>query len=203
MKPKPLSKDDILRAMRFTQSGHAAARYLGVSYQHYRPWAKLYKDDETGLSLFALQKNQSGVGIAKRLKNTVRRPDLRQIITKGTGWEAYSASKMKEALIFEGYLREECYKCGHHESRVSDGRHPVILNHKDGNKVNWLLTNLEMLCYNCTFLYGGHSQAGVDVFANHHIEAIETTNEYGKGPKVVDEELNEAQLENMRALGIL
>ena len=41
--PKPLSKEDILRAMRFTKSNRAAARYLGVSYQHYKPWAKQYK----------------------------------------------------------------------------------------------------------------------------------------------------------------
>jgi len=30
---------------------------------------------------------------------------------------------------------------------------PVILNHKDGNKLNYHLDNLEFLCYNCSFLY--------------------------------------------------
>jgi len=43
---KPFTRDDILRAMRFTRSNRAAARYLGCSYQHFKPYAKLYKVDE-------------------------------------------------------------------------------------------------------------------------------------------------------------
>jgi molybdenum-dependent DNA-binding transcriptional regulator ModE len=52
---KPLSKEDILRAMRFTKSNRAAAKYLGCSYQHYKPYAKLHKDEETGLKILLKQ----------------------------------------------------------------------------------------------------------------------------------------------------
>ena len=52
-KAKPLSKEQILAAQAKTKSNMAAARYLHVSYQHYKKWAKLYK-------LFAGHKNQSG-----------------------------------------------------------------------------------------------------------------------------------------------
>ena len=41
--PKILSREDILRAMRLTKSNRAAAKYLGCSYQHYKPYAKLFK----------------------------------------------------------------------------------------------------------------------------------------------------------------
>jgi hypothetical protein len=81
--PKPLSKEDILRAMRFTKSNRAAARYLGVSYQHYKPWAKRYKindGDIDSLSLFELHKNQSGKGIPKFLPNRRKEPNVKNIV---------------------------------------------------------------------------------------------------------------------------
>ena len=40
--PKPLSKAQILAAQAKTQSNMAAARYLHVSYQHYKRYAKMY-----------------------------------------------------------------------------------------------------------------------------------------------------------------
>ena len=41
-KAKPLSKAQILAAMAKTKSNMSAARYLHVSYQHYKKWAKNY-----------------------------------------------------------------------------------------------------------------------------------------------------------------
>ena len=52
---KYYSKTDLLRAMRFTKSVKAAARYLGCSYQHVKPYFKMYKvddDDINSLTLF-------------------------------------------------------------------------------------------------------------------------------------------------------
>ena len=66
MKPKPLTKEHILLAMRMTKSNKAAAKYLGVSYIHYKMWAKRYHEVEEGRSLFEAHKNQSGKGIPKR-----------------------------------------------------------------------------------------------------------------------------------------
>ena len=42
-KPKPLSKEMIVAAQANTKSNMAAARYLHVSYQHYKRYAKMYK----------------------------------------------------------------------------------------------------------------------------------------------------------------
>jgi len=39
-KAKPLSKQQILAAVNKTKSNRAASRYLGVSYIHYKKWAK-------------------------------------------------------------------------------------------------------------------------------------------------------------------
>jgi len=77
---KPLSKDQILNAMEKTMSNMAAARYLHVSYQHYKKWAKNYDSDVEGKSLFDVHKNQQGKGIPKFLKLSSNEPDLIDII---------------------------------------------------------------------------------------------------------------------------
>ena len=62
-KPKPLTKEMILAAMNKTKSNRAAARYLNVSYQHYKKWAKNFRtndNDPNSLTLFESHKNQSG-----------------------------------------------------------------------------------------------------------------------------------------------
>ena len=151
--PKPLSKEDILRAMKFTKSNRAAARYLGVSYQHYKPWAKLYKLEDEGLTLFELHKNQSGKGIPKFLPNRRKDPNVKDIVETGTGWESFTPEKIKSRLIAEAYLKDECYQCGFNERRVTDYKTPLLLHFKDGNKCNYLLDNLDLQCYNCYFLY--------------------------------------------------
>jgi hypothetical protein len=64
-KPKVLTKEQILAAQARTKSNFAAARYLHVSYPHYKKYAKTYTDSETGKTLFEMHLNQSGKGIPK------------------------------------------------------------------------------------------------------------------------------------------
>ena len=49
-KAKPLSKELVLAAINKTKSNKAAARYLNVSYIHYKKWARLYDATEEGYS---------------------------------------------------------------------------------------------------------------------------------------------------------
>ena len=195
--PKPLSKEDIQRAMRFTKSNRAAARYLGVSYQHYKPWAKQYKindGDIESLSLFELHKNQSGKGIPKFLPNRRKDPNVKEIIETGTGWESFTPDKIKSRLIAEAYLKDECYSCGFSERRITDYKSPLLLRFKDDNKCNYLLKNLELYCYNCYFLYVA------DPLTQNQIRHIEDNTEV----KTVAHEwdLSPEQIENMKALGL-
>ncbi len=58
MRQKILTKSDIEKAIRHTLSNRAAARYLGCSYTHYKMYAKMFTDEQTGKSLFESHKNQ-------------------------------------------------------------------------------------------------------------------------------------------------
>jgi hypothetical protein len=146
-----VSKEEILAAMKATKSNQAAARYIGCNYYHYRKYAKLYTELETGKSLFEAHKNQSGLGIPVYRKN--KGINLERVLRGEVDISNFSPQKLKHKLISTNILQERCYNCGFNESRVIDNRIPLILNFKDNNKKNWKSDNIQFLCYNCTFLY--------------------------------------------------
>lgn len=192
-KAKPLGKELILAAMAKTKSNMAAARFLNVSYQHYKKWAKLY-DSETHDSLFSEHKNQSGKGIPKFLRVGGKEPALLDLIEGRANSSSFSPEKIKYRLITEGYLEEKCSQCGFQERRVLDYKMPLLLHFKDNNKKNYKLDNIEMLCYNHYFLTVG------DIFSNKQIEGIEDHKPVNQGK--VDWEIDDYHLQRLKELGL-
>jgi hypothetical protein len=195
MQPKPLAKSDIERAMAMTKSNRAGARYLHVSYIHYKKYAKNYTD-ENGITLFDKHKNQSGKGIAKFLTNKGKEPALKDIIEGRVPIDSYTPEKLKNRLIQESYLQECCSKCQFAERRVVDYKVPLVLNFKDGNKKNWTLENLELLCYNHYFLYVGN------IFTDKQIQHLEDYNPSTFESKV-DWEMDDYYKEHLQQLGVI
>ena len=128
----------ILAAMAKTKSNRAASRYLNVSYIHYKGYAKMYIDKETGKSLFEKHKNQCGKGIPKFLKGQGKEPALIDIIEGRIDPSSFAPEKIKYRLITEGHLDEECGHCKFSERRVTDYKIPLILHFKDKNKQNYI-----------------------------------------------------------------
>jgi hypothetical protein len=195
---KTFTKSQIETAMRYTKSVRAAAKYLGCSYQHLKPFMKALKVDESdpnSLTLFDIHKNQTGKGIPKYLPNKRKEPNVKRLFEEGIGYESFTPTKIKTRGIAEGYLKDECYTCGCSERRVTDYKTPTLLNFKDGNKSNYLIDNLEILCYNCYFLYVADPLTPDDI---RHVEdnttVKATPHDWG---------LDEDALDNMRALGLL
>ena len=194
-RPKPITKEMCLRAMRVTKSNRAASRYLGCSYQHYKKYAKLYEATEEGFkTLFDQHKNQSGKGIPKFLKSKGKEPALLDIIEGRIDVSSFNPDKIKYRLIEEGYLEEKCSQCGFCERRVLDYKMPLLLNFKDKNKKNWNLDNLEMLCYNHFFLTVG------DIFTDKQIEGMETHKTTYESK--VDWEVDDYHLQRLKELGL-
>ena len=133
MKKKLLTKDQILRAMKYTKSNMAAARFLGCSCPHYKEYAKLYKNEE-GKTLFEIHLNREGKGISKHLYKKKDITPIMDILEGRVDVSNYSPKELKERLIHEALIKEECYCCEFKERRVLDYKVPLILNFKDGNK---------------------------------------------------------------------
>ncbi len=193
---KPISKEMCLAAMNKTKSVKAAARYLNCSYQHLKKYMKLYNDEETGQTLFDKHKNQSGKGIPKFLSSKGKEPALLDIIEGRVDASSFSPEKIKYRLIAEGYLEEECSKCGFKERRVTDYKVPLILNFKDKNKKNYNKENIHFLCYNCYFLYIDN------VFTENDIKQLEDHVPLNKTTEAINFELDDYHMQRLKELGL-
>ena len=187
--PKPLSKEQIIAAQAKTLSNMAAARYLHVSYQHYKKWAKLYK-------LFESHKNQAGVGVPKFLKGSKKMPHMVEIIEGRIAASHFDPNKLKYALIEQGYLPEECSICSFKERRVLDYKIPLLLHFKDKNNNNYSLDNVQLLCYNHYFLQVG------DIFNAKDEKQIESQQEHYGTSEVINFEIDDYHLQRLKELGL-
>ena len=188
-KAKPLSKEQIVAAQAKTKSNMAAARYLHVSYQHYKRYAKLYK-------LFEGHKNQSGKGIPKFLKGPKKMPHMLEIIEGRIAASSFDPNKLKYALIEQGYLSEECTICKFKERRVLDYKIPLLLHFQDGNSNNYSLDNVQLLCYNHYFLTVG------DIFNSKDVKQIESKQEHFGTSEKVEWEVDDYHLQRLKELGL-
>jgi hypothetical protein len=186
----------ILRAMKHTKSNMSAARYLGCSYPHYKEYAKLYKNEE-GQTLFEAHLNRQGRGISKHLYKKQDLTPIMDILEGRVDISNYKPVEIKDRLIHESLLAEG-NKCGFNERRVVDYKVPLILNFKDGNKKNWKLENLELLCYNCYFLNVGN------VWSDNQLQQMEDYNQKNKfnNDPEPDWEMDKSHIEHLKSLGL-
>ena len=189
-----ITKEQLLNAMKMTKSNMACARYLGISYMHYSRYAKSYIDEETGKTLFDLHKNQSGKGIRKFLGG--KDLDLEALMSGELFVKSLNVNRYKDKLIQEGYIEEKCNSCGFNEQRVNDYKAPLLVHFKDGNKMNWKIENIELLCYNCYFLQIG------DVFNTKQIKHIEEDAPVKKDDQI-DWEMDDNMLEHFKDIGLV
>ena len=191
---KIITKEQLLHAQKMTKSNMSAARFLGISYEHYKRYAKSYIDEETGKTLFDKHLNPMGKGIRKHLGG--KDPDLKQLMNGELFVKSYNLNKYKDRLIQEGYIEECCNSCGFNEQRVNDYKAPLLVHFKDKNKMNWKIENLELLCYNCYFLYIG------DVFNEKQVKHIEEDSPVTKNDQV-DWEMDENMLQHFKDIGLV
>lgn len=196
---KPISKEDCLRAMKYTRSVKSAARYLNCSYQHLKKFMKEYKDAETGVSLFDMHKNQCGKGIPKFMSHTPfgrKQPAIEDIVNGKVDPSSFSPEKLKFRLIEGGYMIEQCYWCSYDQKREVDGKTPLIMFFKDGHKNNYQDGNCQLSCYNCYFLRINN------VFTERDIESLESHQTIYKTTEMIDFQLDDYQTQRLKELGL-
>lgn len=138
----PLTKNEILEAQKHTKSNAEAARYLGVSGERYKRYAKIY-------GIYDQHANPRGVGVAKGYAVKPNSIPLEEVFENKHPY--YNMSKLKYRMIARHLLVEECSLCGYCERRLTDGKVPLVLTFKDGKR-DFTVSNLHLLCYNCTFI---------------------------------------------------
>jgi hypothetical protein len=143
--PHILLEGEILAAQSISKCETEAAVKLGVSFMTYRKYAMMY-------GLYGRIKNMAGLGISKPIKNEDGGKYPLNKILEGR-FPNYSTGRLKVRLIRAKRMEERCDRCGFCEHRISDSSVPLLLNYKDGNNKNKKKENLELLCYNCYYLF--------------------------------------------------
>ena len=140
-----LTKKMIEDAQNSTKSAAEASRWLSVSYNTYKKWAKYY-------NIFDNLKNQSGKGISKKRFNY--KVEIKDILDNKI--PEYPDRLFKKRLIDEGLFQEECSVCGWNESRLTDNKVCLHLDYVDNNDKNKSYDNLRLICTNCYFTNVGN-----------------------------------------------
>ena len=136
-----VSKSKVVWAINETQSMRQASQLLGLAYNTFKKYAKLY---EVWAPL------ETNAGIPQRSSGGLKPAELEDIFAGKN--PSYSSTKLLHRCFREGYLAEECSNCGHDEYRASDMTKPLMLDYLDDNQSNKELSNLRVLCYNCYYL---------------------------------------------------
>jgi hypothetical protein len=140
-----LLESEIMAAQSISKTEAEAGRKLGVSFMTYRKYAKMY-------GLYGRCANAAGKGTNKPVRNEdAGKYPLNQIL-EGK-FPNYSTNRLKTRMLRCNRIEKKCNKCGFSEQRISDYQVPLLLNYIDGNAKNKLRENVELICYNCYYLY--------------------------------------------------
>jgi len=143
---QPIMESQIRAAQEKSKSAMEAARTLGISYNTYKKYAKMY-------GIFENLKNPFGVGIQRKVGIRNNKYHIEDLID-GKHLK-YPLHKFKNKLFDSGYIPKVCGSCGFSEERVTDNKMPLLIDFLDGNLNNRKLENIRPLCYNCFFLLVG------------------------------------------------
>jgi 5-methylcytosine-specific restriction endonuclease McrA len=195
-----LTEDDIRRAMEVSDSALKAAKYLKVSYTTFKRHARKHKDQLTGKTLWELFKDKN-VNV-KREKIVIDRKKGRnwnKLLREGQKPTKDRIGRLKAVLIRKEKLKHKCNRCNYSTPRQEDNKIPLMLYFRNGDKSDWRLENLELVCYNCAFVYS------LDFFKSSLIDRVEAgllTDEYDRTEIKAFNQLDDFYMDYMKELGV-
>jgi len=146
-----ITKKMIEDAQSQTKSNSAASRWLGINYLTFRKYAKIY-------GLWEANLNPHGFGIKKGY-GKYRKP-LDEILAKKNRKNRLSSKYLKNRLIGEKWVEEECTSCAYNEMVLGKDHVYLRLDFADGDRDNYDMSNLRLLCPNCFLSFNGWFPSG-------------------------------------------
>lgn len=163
---RPLLKSEIEDVQKQTPFVAAQARLLNVSYSTIRKYSELY-------GIFNPKPNEKG---KRNLFDANRGKYHLKDILDGK-YPDISDWTVKDKLVRSGTFPACCNICGYDKRRITDKKICLLVDHKDGNRKNFSLENLQLLCLNCTFECGrGYIRRGKHTVDADWIQGAEWDN---------------------------
>ena len=129
-----IDKENFIKICNESLTMSEASRKLGLHFNTFKRYA---------IEFNCWQPNPAGKGMKK--KPSPKRIPTDKILNGE--YPDYQTFKLKNRLFSEGYKERKCEKCG---LTMWNGLPiPLELHHKDGNRTNHKLDNIEILCLNC------------------------------------------------------
>lgn len=140
-----ITKSMVENAIKNSKSQSEAARWIGVSYNTYKKWAKFYElwDDHL---------NPQGKGIKKVSANWS--VSMEKILSGELEYKL-PYKVFRKRLVDEGYKNNECEQCGYAEVNFAHKEVCLLIDFDDGNEYNYKFENLKLLCPNCFLSING------------------------------------------------
>lgn len=160
-----LTEREIKYAMSHSNNNTEAANFLGIHFNTYKQYAKLYFEDVTLESgevvpktLYEVHKNQGNRSKRVKLGVKSKYQGLEGLLDILDGkYPQYKGGKrLMERLLEEAIFAPVCSHCGLDEKRITDDAVPLVLDYIDGDKTNHRKNNLRLLCFNDYFYQVGN-----------------------------------------------
>lgn len=194
-----LTEQQVVEALTSSSSVKEAARKLYISYGTLKKYAKKYVDPLTGKSLLEKFKNPSGKGVSKNKDKLTAYYTPEKLFVSGQRATSERITKLKEIVIAHKHVNLHCSKCGYLERRLTDLKPPLLISFKNGKRTDWRLENLELLCYNCYFLYIGDPLSKKLI---NKLESGDLDNEIFKDKLQDFHQMDEVYLNHLKDLGL-
>lgn len=134
-----IDQDKFVEVCKNAVSMAEACRTLNMAFTTFARYAKKFNCYVT---------NQGGIGIKKLDPRHWTKQKLISVLNGEDAWNlAFQAYKLKRLLMRFGIKEWKCEMCG--LTTWNGSKIPLELHHKDGNRFNNKLENLELTCPNC------------------------------------------------------
>jgi 5-methylcytosine-specific restriction endonuclease McrA len=144
---RPLLRSEIEEAMKVSPFCSDQAKHLKVYIGTYRKYAK-------ALGLWKPQPHHKGSRKSPWGPEKGKYPLSKVIIGEFNNNPKLLEWMVRKKLLKSKTFPEECAHCGYKERHIITKRVPLLLDHLDGDELNWKLENLRLLCWNCTVQVG-------------------------------------------------
>lgn len=143
---RPILQSEIEEAQKHSMSARGQAKWMGISLPTYKKYARMYgvyRPNPSYKGAHRMFDPEHGRFPLSKILNGDFHDDIRV-----SDWMA------KDKLIRSGTFQPKCNICGYDKRRITDNKIALLLDHKDGNRRNYKVENLQLLCLNCTYECG-------------------------------------------------